>query len=39
MCKTRKFDTSQYQKAKHISARPYKKDKYKHKYEDDYDGT
>ena len=36
MCKTKRFDTEWYQKAKRPNIRPYKKDKYKHKYEEDY---
>ena len=34
MCRTNKFETKGYQKPKHVNARPYKKDKYKLKYED-----
>jgi hypothetical protein len=36
MCKTNRFDTEWYQKAKRPNVRPYKKDKYKYKYEEDY---
>lgn len=36
MCKTKKFEAQSYSKPQHKNARPYKKDKYKHKYYEDY---